>query len=522
VSELAYQGKQKINGKTYVYQAIAMWDKNKKHSKQKRIYIGHEDESGNFIPNKNYRQSNTPNPDEVVQSSLPSIITTKDYGDVHLLRHIAAETGLSSVLEAVFPNCHNDIFGCAMHLVINNSALHLCKQWAESAWNIDETKLSSQRISELLQVLDENSQLNFYRQWASLRQEREYLAFDITSISSYSELIEQVERGYNRDKEDLPQINLAMLFGEETKLPVFCRTYPGSIRDVSTLTNMVKFINTINMERMHLVMDKGFYSDKGVASLLEKRTKFSVGVPFTTSLAKDAVSAVRQEINNPTNAIAAGNDIIYASTSVVPLHSRRAYIHVFFDEKRHISKRTDFIQKILYTENGLRNGTIKKDHPLAKKYLKLRNSKNGLNITRDTVAIEAHLATAGFFVILSNDSKDPQYVLNVYRSKDVVEKSFENLKNELDLDRLHVHSDKAMQGRIFIGFIALILASFIRNIMQKHSLYKNFTFSSLLAEMKKLKIVVFKGTKTALTEYTHKQKAILKAFQIPVQIHSSI
>jgi transposase len=292
-----------------------------------------------------------PKPDEAVPLSLPSIITTKDYGDVHLLRHIAAETGLSSVLEAVFPNCHNDILGCAMHLVINNNALHLCKQWAESAWNIDETKLSSQRISELLQVLDENSQMNFYRQWASLRQEREYLAFDITSISSYSELIEQVEHGYNRDKEDLPQINLAMLFGEETKLPVFCRTYLGSIHDVSTLTNMVKFIDTINMERMHLVMDKGFYSEKGVASLLEKRTKFSIGVPFTTALVKDAVNAVRQEISNPANAIAVGNDIIYASTSVVSLHSRRAYIHVFFDEKRISQKELTsfkkyFIQKM--------------------------------------------------------------------------------------------------------------------------------------------------------------------------------
>ena len=50
---MAYQGKQKINGKTYVYQAIATWDKDKKRSKQKRVYIGREDESGNFIPNKN-------------------------------------------------------------------------------------------------------------------------------------------------------------------------------------------------------------------------------------------------------------------------------------------------------------------------------------------------------------------------------------------------------------------------------------------------------------------------------------
>lgn len=511
---MAYQGKQKINGKTYVYQAIAVWDKDKKRSKQKRIYIGREDDNGNFIPNKRYHELNA-SPDSVsLAPSLPSILTTKDYGDVHLLRHIAEETGLLSVLKSVFPTSYNDILNCAMHIVINNNALHLCKQWAESAWEVDETKLSSQRISELLRTLDDNSQMNFYRKWALLRQEREYLAYDITSISSYSELIEQVEHGYNRDGEDLPQINLAMLFGEETKLPVFCRTYPGSIRDVSTLTNMVKFIDTINMERMHLVMDKGFYSEKGVASLLEKRTKFSIGVPFTTSLAKDAVEVVRQEINKPVNAIAVGNDVVYANTSVVSINSRRAYLHVFFDEKKYIAKRTDFIQKILHIENSLKNGTIKRDNPSVKKYFKLRKTQNGLHITRNTIEIEKHLITVGFFVILSNDSKDPQYVLNIYRSKDVVEKSFENLKNELDLDRLHVHSDKAMHGRIFIGFISLILASFIRNVMREQALYKNFTFVSLLSELKKLKIVVFKDNKTVFTEYTKKQKAILKAFGI--------
>lgn len=511
---MAYRGEQKINGKTYVYQAVATWDKDKKHSKQKRIYIGHKDDMGNFIPNKNYHELCATKPEAKNNGELPSIIMTKDYGDVYLLRSIAEETGLLSVLDSTFPKCHNEILACAMHLVVNNCALHLCKQWAESVWSFEEAKLSSQRISEMLRSLDDNSQMNFYRKWASLRQEREYLAFDITSVSSYSELIEQVEYGYNRDKEDLPQINLAMLFGEDTKLPVFCRTYPGSIRDVSTLTNMVKFIDTIKMERMHLVMDKGFYSEKGVASLLEKRTKFSMGIPFTTSLAKDAVNAVRQNINNPVNAIAVGNDIVYASTSVVSLHSRRAYLHVFFDEKQHIGKRTDFIQKLIHTEEGLHNGSVKKDHPLVKKYLKLRNSKNGLHISRDTIAIENYLSTTGFFVILSNDSKDPAYVIGVYRSKDVVEKSFENLKNDLDLDRLHVHSDKAMQGRIFIGFIALILTSYIRNVMQQHSLYKTFTFSSLLAELKKLKIVLFSGNTSLITEYTKKQKAIFRAFQL--------
>ena len=67
--------------------------------------------------------------------------------------------------------------------------------------------------------------------------------------------------------------------------------------------------------------------------------------------------------------------------------------------------------------------------------------------------IREQLELTGYFVILTNDSKDPEYILNIYRTKDVVEKSFDNIKNEFDLERLRIHSDKAMEGRIFIGFM---------------------------------------------------------------------
>ena len=43
--------------------------------------------------------------------------------------------------------------------------------------------------------------------------EDDYLCYDITSISSYSQGNEFVRHGYNRDREPLPQVNMAMLFG---------------------------------------------------------------------------------------------------------------------------------------------------------------------------------------------------------------------------------------------------------------------------------------------------------------------
>lgn len=74
--------------------------------------------------------------------------------------------------------------------------------------------ISSQRISDLMGSIDEASKMNFFRRQAKRRAEKEYLAFDTTSISSYSELIKLAKYGKNKEGDHLPQVNLALLYGK--------------------------------------------------------------------------------------------------------------------------------------------------------------------------------------------------------------------------------------------------------------------------------------------------------------------
>ena len=68
----------------------------------------------------------------------------------------------------------------------------------------------------------------------------EYLAFYTTSISSYSTLIMQAKYGKNKEGVSLPQIDLALLYGEESMLQVYYRKLPGNITDVKTIENLIK------------------------------------------------------------------------------------------------------------------------------------------------------------------------------------------------------------------------------------------------------------------------------------------
>ena len=518
---MSFRGEQVIRGTTYVFEAIAQWDHEKQQSRQKRIYIGKKDpETGTFVPNKKYYELYGHDTDTAgIQTS--TVVKSVDFGNIYLMDQASSACGLKQVLKDIFSDCWEDILVCAMHSCSENEALYLCEDWARNSRV--PTAPSSQSISKLLKELNEDRRMQFYKRWAELRGEKEYLALDISSVSSWSELINYVEYGYNRDHEDLPQINLAMLFGEESRLPVFARIYPGSVKDVSTLVGMVAFIEQLQLRQMHFVMDKGFYSARGVGVLLEKYIKFAIGVPFSTGMAKEAVRENFSSITSPGNAIEVDGHIYYASVKKQTINGRRTYLHIYYDRERAAKEHDRLMHKVIKIENGLADGTVSMDSAEARKYFSFQKNREGTyNIHRREDVIREQLELTGYFVILTNDSKDSEYILNVYRTKDVVEKSFDNIKNELDLERLRIHSDEAMEGRIFIGFIALIITSYIRGIMEDKNLYSIYSLNKLYSELKKLRLIQFKNGKQVLTELTSNHKAIFKAFNIKPPIPSSL
>ncbi len=68
----------------------------------------------------------------------------------------------------------------------------------------------------------------------------------------YSEMIKEVKYGHNKDLDDLGQINLALVLGEESMLPVCYRKLTGNIHDVSTVK---KILTVMEYHPLRLVRD---------------------------------------------------------------------------------------------------------------------------------------------------------------------------------------------------------------------------------------------------------------------------
>lgn len=497
---MSYRVEQEIKGTVYVYEATSYWDKAKKKTCQKREIIGKRDKiTGELIlSNKNIDNKAT---------------FSKHYGSYYFLESIAKEIGLTKILKATLPKNYLEILTCAFYEIAESKPLYLCQGWCEKNYVPTDKSLASQRISEMMINMSDTDRMSFFKKWCSYRIEKEYLAFDITSISSYSELVEMVEFGYNRDHENLPQINLAMLFGQTSQLPIFYNFYPGSIRDVSTLPNMIEFTKELGIDNMKYVMDKGFYSERNIENLLSKRIKFTISVPFSSKFCKEKVDNVRDSINNCQNSININNDIVYAHTSLVKIKNKKVYVHTFFNEQHFVDDKENLYKKIATLEQEAnKNPELFLQKP--SKYLIIKQTKKGILVTKNKENIEKSLKYKGYLVMLSNDISDAKEALYVYRTKDKVEKSFDNLKNDLDLKRLRIHSEEAMKGRLFIGFIALILQSHIHKIMKETDLVKKYTVDELTDELEKINVIEFSNGKRILTEISKKQREIYEKFNI--------
>ena len=68
----------------------------------------------------------------------------------------------------------------------------------------------------------------------------------------------------------------------------------------------------------------------------------------------------------------------------------------------------------------------------------------------------------GFFCLISNEKLTLAEALKTYRMKDSIEKTFQSLKNDINIKPLRVWTTKSICGAILIGFLAQLIISLMR------------------------------------------------------------
>ena len=519
-----------IKGVSYVYEDYPYWNKDKRQNRHRREYIGKLGQDGGFIPNNKYlsRQDKTTEKGDAAPQIAPACRTY--YGATYLLDEISKITGIQEDLCACFPGSYKMLMSLAYYLVLeSDSPLYRFSRWAHDHPHPWGEILCSQRISEMLLNIPESAKLGFFKKQSRRRLDKEYLAYDTTSVSSYSEHIKSVRYGKNKDYDKLPQINMALIFGEESCLPVYYRVLPGNITDVTTIRKLVKDIDFLEIDKLKLVMDRGFYSADNINALYKGHHKFLIAVKSNNGFVSGLLEKAKGEMHDFTHYDSVHEvyhwesmeEWSYVQTdrhgTVTLSEKRRIYVHIYYNGQRAEEEKRQFNKALAATEAAIRGGNelAVVQASLRDQYFLVKETpKRGIQIQYKDDAIQKRMGQFGYFVLLSNDIKDSVAAIEIYRRKDMIEKAFDNLKERLEMKRTVVHSDQALSGKVFLQFLALIYISYIHKHMRDNNLYQNYTMQSLLDSLDVIERYDFDGQRYHCSEMTKKQKALFSCFGV--------
>jgi transposase len=506
----------KKDGKKYVYSAVSYWDKEKKVSRNRQVCLGRLcEETGEIIPSN--RKARTAKRAAVAPEVTASSLIIGPYV---ILEKICHDVGLEKVLRKSFPDRWEKILSLAMFLTHKGVPLSRCDKWSKIYKHPYDKFLSSQDVSKLLASISEGEIQRFESLWMNSFDEKEFMLHDTSSVSSYSKNNKHVKWGHNRDKEKLPQVNIGLIYFKKSKLPASFRRLPGNISDVSSLKTTVALLDYMGQEKLTFVLDRGFYSKANIDSLLNDKHHFIIKVP-RNKWVKDLYDEYRDKILSPENRIAIDKkEVLYAITKLHNWEGRRCYAHIYFNNKKAVEEIDSLSLNIAIWKEELTSGQTPNENKWAyEKYFHVKETpKRGRKVIENTKAVQASIkAYSGFSCILTTKKMSAIEALKIYRSKQTTENGFDDLKNSLDMKRLRIHSDQAMDSRIFIQFIALILSSAIRNARDENPNIKirRIPVREILESLENISEIRYSGRYgKIITEKDPLQRDIFKAFSV--------
>lgn len=529
----------KRTGITYVYESKAFWDKEKRQSRARRTLLGRLDpETGEIVPTDGRgKRRRDMFPEEAAKHAAIPNIRRRFAGATHLFDAICKLTGVAEDLGRCFPDTWKAILSVAYYLIIEDSnPLSRFSRWSETHAHPFGEDIPSQRSSELFASIGEAERMEFFRLQARRRTDDEYWAFDSTSISSYSETLEQVRWGKNKDSDPLPQINLALLFGEKSNLPFYYRKIPGNVPDVKTVVSLLKEARILGIDRMSLVFDRGFCSYENINELFTEHRKFVTGANTTLSIVRKLIESTRDSIRNFANYSDEYSVYAVSETAAwdyerkrpykgdVLKEERRIYVHLFFNPERAVEDESAFNRRMAELRKELAEGRRVQGHEkLYERFFTVAETpRRGIKVSCNDAAMAEAKSRFGYFALLSNEIKEPIAALDIYRNKDVVEKAFSDIKGRLNCRRTLVSSELSLDGKLFVEFIALIVLSYIKKHMQDAGLFGKYTLQGLLDELDVIESLEVPGKEPIYGEVLERQVKIYEAMGVPAPKTASL
>jgi len=458
----------KFGNATYAYEVKAYWDPKLGKPRQKTRYLG------KVVDEK--------------KGKIEKVLYTRhrekqilDFGDVYLLSHVYRNSGLEKIVDASFPRHSFFVKTFIFNRIIQPLPLKSLYYWASTNALKEEgdlSRLTSQNITEMLAEIGREESIKEFLQ----RYLEEYastaptILMDLTAMPT---LISSMlcDWGY-ADSAIEHKIGLFLVSERDTRLPLFFKLVPGNRTSVTLLGEVLDEIRAYKISEPFLVLDRGFFSAENLVKVKNRKMGFIIGLPSTTALFDALVEKVIPRVQAPSNAFMFNGSHHFGSVEKVKVEKIPLYAYVILNPERKTREEkefySEFLERAAYLEGRKRKRKVSGEF-VEYKYGRVRMKED---------EIERELRRKGVMILLSTKKMDCVEALELYYSKDVIEKNFRYFKSDLNLLPARVHREDGIRAYVLLMFISLHLLLQLKKVKLPMSLAEGF----LLLRMVKKKI----------------------------------
>lgn len=404
----------------------------------------------------------------------------KYYGYVAAIEAAAKKTGLYNALKKVFPNDYLALMSMVEQLMcMPNRPLYSPDRFHNTYWHTNIDCLSENDITKALEAVTPTQRERFFHEFNKERKKEGEIivALDTTSISTYSSMLELARYGYNKEGDDLAQINLLLVCDNNTGIPIHYRSVAGNNADsvsvMASIENMKK--EEVN-EGAVFVMDRGFCTEAVMVLLLKNGYSFLMCMPQTCSFYDKAVEAVIANIEDSSNYIPEIGR--YCATYDVKIPCPRkgrgenAYtmtVYVYKDLQAEADQKEKLANKFCEMSKKLNDDpSLYKPNSNYRKYF-IQNEDGTFSHNKE--AQERKIKECGLILLIGPQKMGKLKAHYTYKSRDCIEKDYEGWKARMRRPR---HSlEEHLEGKIFLLFMVTVIETYIRNILNKAYLTNN-------------------------------------------------
>mgnify|MGYP003852239661 CR=1 FL=1 len=516
----------KQQGYWYVHRDQSYWDKEKKQTRHVRTTIGKRlSKDGPIIYNDRFKA-------EQLQSIPPdvAISRTQQLGETLILDSMVAELKIMKQLTKAFGrDSAEKIIGLAEYVICTKRALSWAGDWAEGR-NEHIEGMTSQSVSKFLSALKPDARNTFFKNWMAVNScDSGYYCFDSTNIGGYNtETNPLVEYGYTHGHISLPQVNLAILSRQDSYLPVHSVLFNGSRHDSTTLKDLIRQLQKMDLQKICVTLDKGYYSEENMEFVRKAGYDFIIPVPKRVAWQYAIIDQVRDELYTLSArteiADADGNSgIIQCLTRPVIRNHHRYYLHIVYNPAIRADAEKDFIELLESCRVELQENKLKASHKdLYEQFFIVKDTpKRGRRVMQNTAYMaEFQKKYAGYWCLFTNRKTPKEEVYSAYQQRNTAEIFYDSFKNDLQGDRVTDHTLATYEGKMFILFIALVILTRLKRQLEMKRknnkvLSRIKTYSQLLFRMSTLAKVSYEGTYNPIYSTPSKlQREIITNFHL--------